>query len=66
MSEGVPVASLYYSDSPWSCAGELMTLSTCDFHLFTGVFVHSSVDSVVGVSPQGDLVRIGLTTSSQF
>ena len=25
MSEGVPVASLYYSDSPWSCAGELMS-----------------------------------------
>ena len=24
-SEGVPVANLYYSDSPWSCAGESMS-----------------------------------------
>lgn len=65
MPEGVPVANLYYSDSPWSCAGEPMFLSLPDSFV-DPVFVDTSTDSTVSISPQvcpsarGDLAGIKL------
>jgi hypothetical protein len=55
MPEGVPVANLYYSDSPWSCAGESMVSGLPSSFIDRGFRFRSSIDSIVSVSLRAHL-----------